>query len=192
LHFLQKLVEWIVIKDKQLFIFINSKCSNTFFDSILPWCRESTNWVWLYILLIIIVVKKLKIQSYKWVLGAIITVAISDQISSTIIKNLVCRLRPCSDVLFSSQVKLLLHHCSSGYSFTSSHACNHFAIASFMVISLKKISNSFINLWFLWAAIIAFAQVYVGVHYPLDVFCGALLGCGIGTLLGKFYLNKIQ
>jgi undecaprenyl-diphosphatase len=41
----------------------------------------------------------------------------------------------------------------------------------------------------LWAAAIAYAQVYVGVHYPLDVICGALLGMAFGITVGTFF-NK--
>ena len=72
--------------------------------------------------------------------------------------------------------------CGSGYSFTSSHATNHFAIALFLVLLWGR-KHPFLRYLFpLWAASIALAQVYVGVHYPLDIFVGSLLGVGIGVL----------
>jgi undecaprenyl-diphosphatase len=79
------------------------------------------------------------------------------------------------------QIRFLAKYCGSNPSFTSSHALNHFAFAAFVVNSFKGISK-WIYLLFVWAAIISYSQVYVGVHYPSDVIAGGLLG----TLLGGF------
>jgi undecaprenyl-diphosphatase len=43
-------------------------------------------------------------------------------------------------------------------------------------------------LWWAWAASIAYAQVYVGVHYPLDV----LMGAGLGTALGMLAFQLLR
>jgi undecaprenyl-diphosphatase len=77
------------------------------------------------------------------------------------------------------QIRFLAKYCGSNPSFTSSHALNHFAFAAFVVSSFKGVSK-WIYLLFVWAAIISYSQVYVGVHYPSDVIAGGLLG----TLLG--------
>lgn len=77
--------------------------------------------------------------------------------------------------------------CGSGYSFPSSHAANHFALGVFMAITLK---DKIKNIWWwtmIWAAAVAYAQVYVGVHFPFDVFCGGLLGAGVGRLTGYVF-----
>jgi undecaprenyl-diphosphatase len=89
------------------------------------------------------------------------------------------------------QVRLLLDHCSGGYSFTSSHATNHFGLAMFISQTLKPIINKFRWPLFLWAGSIAYGQVYVGVHYPLDVVVGSLLGCAIGYMVSSFYNSRI-
>lgn len=154
--------------------------------------RESKNWVPLYILLLIFATIKLKKQVWIWILFVVLTIVLTDQISSHILKPFIARLRPCTDPIFSPQIRLLLDHCSGGFSFTSSHACNHFGIAVFIIISLGTYLNKWKYLFILWAATICFAQVYVGVHYPLDVLCGGLLGALIGKLTGSFYLNKIK
>ena len=84
-------------------------------------------------------------------------------------------LRPCADPLMTGKVNLLLDHCSGGFSFTSSHAANHFGLAMFLFISLTPLFKKYTCLFFIWAGIISYAQVYVGVHYPLDVLAGAMI-----------------
>jgi undecaprenyl-diphosphatase len=45
--------------------------------------------------------------------------------------------------------------------------------------------------FFIWAATIAYGQVYVGVHYPLDILAGTGLGCLIGYLTGTYFNKRI-
>jgi len=106
-------------------------------------------------------------------------------------KNWVARPRPCRDEFFMNQVRLILNNCPGGYSFPSSHAVNHFGFAMFIFITLRPIFKNWGYLFFLWAATICYGQVYVGVHYPVDVLCGAALGCMIGYLTASFYNRKI-
>lgn len=103
-------------------------------------------------------------------------------------KKNVKRLRPCNQIELQENINVLVP-CGSGYSFTSSHATNHFAIATLVSFTLFNASRVALVLLFSWAATIALGQVYVGVHYPLDITIGAL----IGILVGHFcvYLFKI-
>jgi undecaprenyl-diphosphatase len=77
-------------------------------------------------------------------------------------------------------------------SFTSNHAANHFALATFCFITLKSAFKGYTWLFYLWAALIGYAQVYVGVHYPLDVLGGAAMGIFIGMLAGSFFQRRIR
>jgi undecaprenyl-diphosphatase len=79
-------------------------------------------------------------------------------------------------------INFLAKYCGANGSFPSSHAVNHFAFATYAFVSLRKISSYFWIL-FIWAAIISISQVYVGVHYPLDIICGAILGFSIGYFI---------
>jgi len=83
----------------------------------------------------------------------------------------------------------LLVHCGRAYSFTSSHAANHFAIAVFISLTLGLLYSWIKWPLLLWAGSIAYGQVYVGVHYPLDVIVGSLVGIIIGYLVAKLYLS---
>ncbi len=76
-------------------------------------------------------------------------------------------------------MRFLANYCPSSSSFTSSHACNHFAMAFFIYRTLRQTSRWW-SLVFPWAAMISYTQIYVGVHFPVDVICGALLGLLIG------------
>ncbi len=185
-------INWLIQKDKALFLFINKQHTNTFFDWLMPILRESKTWISLYILLLVFATSKLKKKVWIWMLFAAITILLTDQISSHIFKPLFGRLRPCTDIDFSPQVRLLLDHCSGGFSFTSSHACNHFGIALFIITTLSAYLKRWKYAFIFWATAICFAQVYVGVHYPLDVLCGAALGVLIGRLTGNFCLKKIN
>lgn len=173
-------METILSLDQILFSFINQDLANPLLDTIMPYWREKTTWIPLYAAILIISFFRL---SWKKALLFIIllagTVGVADQISSQWIKKSVKRVRPCNDQLVQEEVHLLVD-CGSGYSFTSSHATNHFAIAFFIAFILFSNKKMWRILLLFWAATIAFGQVYVGVHYPLDVTVGALLGIIIG------------
>ena len=191
LTFFQKYWAWLCHWDTWLFLKINTEWTNPFLDSISPWWREANAWVPLYLFLIIFGIINFKKKVWYWLLFTAITLTLSDQLSSNLIKNLVERPRPCRDEFLADKVRLLLNNCSGGYSFTSSHATNHFAFAVFIFITLQPFFKKWTYLFFVWAATICYGQVYVGVHYPLDVVCGAILGCGIGYLTGTFFTKKI-
>jgi membrane-associated phospholipid phosphatase len=191
LSFFQKIWAWVEGCDTWLFLHINGKWINPFFDSVFPWWREANTWAPLYLFLIVFALLNFKQKAYPWILFATITVTITDQLNSTFIKNWIARPRPCRDEFFMSEVRLILNNCSGGYSFPSSHAVNHFGFAMFLFITLRPILKNWGWLFFLWAATICYGQVYVGVHYPVDILCGAVLGCGIGYLTATFYNKKI-
>ncbi len=187
--FWQGVFEWLNKWDTQLFLQINTVWTNPILDNIYPWFRESNTWVPLYLFLILFVSMNFKEKAVSWLLFVVITLTLTDQLSSNLIKNLVARPRPCSDPYFMDQVRLLLNNCSGGYSFTSSHATNHFGFAMFIVLTLQPIFKKWSRLFFVWAAAISYGQVYVGVHYPLDILCGGLLGSLIGYITSKTYLH---
>lgn len=176
------IIQW----DQYCFELINQGLRNPFMDWLLPFWREKTFWIPLYIALVGFSIWKFRKKAIYFILGAGLTVGVADTMSSKVIKPLVHRLRPCNDPVFKEEVHLLVR-CGSGYSFTSSHASNHFAIALFLIYTLGGVYPIITWPLILWAASISFGQVYVGVHYPLDVLSGAFLGIWIGWGMAKFY-----
>jgi undecaprenyl-diphosphatase len=106
------------------------------------------------------------------------------------VKEFFDRVRPCSEPTLAGHVRLLLNRCPSSGSFTSSHAVNHFGIATFIYVTMKDIFKNSGKLFFIWAATICYGQVYVGVHYPLDVIGGAVLGCLLGYAIAMIFKSQ--
>lgn len=175
--------------DRWLFTKINQDWTNSFLDNIFPLWREAITWLPLYVFLGIFVFLNFGQKAWPWVLALVFTVILTDQASSHIFKPLANRPRPCHDPLLSDHIRLLLQYCSDSAGFTSSHATNHFGLAFFIYHTLKSYFGKWGYLFFFWAATISYGQVYIGVHYPLDVICGALIGSCIGYFMSKQF-NK--
>lgn len=171
--------------DATLFHFINTGLSNPVFDAILPFCREKWLWAPVYLFLGAFLGLNFGGKGWIFILTMVVAVGFADFTSSSVIKKNVQRTRPCNDPTMLVQLRV---PCGSGYSFTSSHAANHFAAAVFIIGLLGHLRRWIRPLALSWAGLIAFSQVYVGVHYPLDVIGGAILGSVIGWAAVKMLL----
>lgn len=174
--------------DQDLFFFINRDLGNPVLDAIMPWWREKKTWIPLYLLLIIFSLVRFKLKGLTFILAVILAAGLADVVSSHIMKPTFERVRPCNDPGLQDAIELRAG-CGKAYSFTSSHATNHMAVATIIALTLGLIYPKIRWLAYLWAGSIAFAQVYVGVHYPTDVLVGALIGWGIGNIVAKTYLR---
>jgi undecaprenyl-diphosphatase len=182
-------MEQLVGYDKELFRIINYRWSNAFFDWLMPWLRNAEMWYPFYLFIILLVTVNFKKNVWWWIIVGAGTVILTDFISSGIIKNNIMRTRPCNDAEIASWINVLVGYRPQSSGFTSSHAANHFGMAMFFHLTLKPYIKKWSVLFFLWAFSISFSQVYVGVHYPLDITGGALIGILIGYLSGKSF-NK--
>lgn len=182
-HYIQPYDFWLIQK-------INQDWGNSFFDTVLPYLRETRTWIPLYLFLIFFSVLNFGKKGWWWILGVILTAAVADLVSSQLIKQTVMRLRPCQDPEVAPYLRFFVRYCPGSSSFTSSHATSHFAQASFFFYTLYPIMKKWGYIFFVWAASIAFTQVYVAVHYPFDVVCGAILGIFLGWTIYQLYTRK--
>ena len=181
------MLEQLIQFDQNLFFTINHGLSNSFFDWLMPALRNRFFWTPLYLFIIIFSIRTYGKQGWIMILFLGLTFGCTDFISSSLIKPTVQRLRPCNDPEIKSDVKNLID-CGSGYSFPSSHASNHFGLAVFLIVMFFSKWKLILPIGLLWAASISFAQVYVGVHYPVDILAGAMLGGMIGFMMGTILL----
>jgi len=181
------------VKQVDYFLFskMNGEWHNAFLDSVIPFIRESYLWIPFYFFLILFTTINFKIKGWYWVLFFILNAMLSDFVSSTLIKGNLFRLRPCHDPSLADKVRFLVSYCPTSSGFTSSHAANHFAITMFIFTTFKKALSPYWAFLFLWACIISYAQVYVGVHFPLDIFCGAIVGLILGYIPAKIFNDRI-
>lgn len=192
MFFLQTNTNWftgIDAFDRKLFFLINNNLANNFFDAVMPFLREANTWIPLYVFMLVFAAVNFGKRGWLWMMFVICTVALCDLVSSHLVKEFIFRVRPCQNPAMAQQIRILANYCPHSSSFTSSHATNHFGLAMFFVVTLRTYTSAWITLFFWWAAVICFAQVYVGVHYPLDVLAGGLLGCTIGYFTGVFFNN---
>jgi membrane-associated phospholipid phosphatase len=182
-------MEQLLSYDRHLFKIINNQWSNSFFDWLMPFLRTAETWYPLYLFLFLLIGVNFKKTAFWWILLAIGTVILTDFVSSNLMKQNIIRLRPCNEPSIASWVHVLVGYRPQSSSFTSSHAATHFGMAMFFYLTLKTRFGNWPLIFFFWAFCISFAQVYVGVHYPLDIICGGLIGILIGYLSGKSF-NK--
>lgn len=174
--------------DQYLFFAINKGLSNPFFDWLMPYLRNRYLWTPLYLFMAIFFVRNYGKQGWMIVFFLGLTFGISDYLSSSVIKPAFERLRPCNDPIIKPEINSLVV-CGTGFSFPSSHAANHFALAVFLITIFYEKWKPIILFGVLWAFSISFAQIYVGVHYPGDVIFGGILGAMIGYITGTVLLN---
>ena len=176
--------------DRELFYFINYTLSNPVFDWLMPLMRNPKFWIPLYLFIIIFCLWRYRKQGVILIVTLSLSVGFADFTSASLIKKQVQRVRPCRDAATSATV-ISRVPCGTGYSFPSTHATDHFAIAVFLSCLFYKKWPWVVPALVLWAAVICFAQVYVGVHFPVDVICGAIYGSLVGWLFAIGF-KKLQ
>ena len=167
------MIESIKDWDEKAFLWLNSFHSDGL-DPIVLQLTQTITWIPLYLLLLYLIYRKDQ-KNTAWVIGGVmLTILLADQVSSGFMKPYFERLRPCHDPQWVG----LIHNygrCGGLYGFVSSHAANTFGMATFLTLILRKKQKGIYWL-FLYALVVSYSRIYLGVHYPLDVFFGALVG----------------
>ncbi len=185
------MTEYVTKLDEELFIFLNSFHWD-WLDPIMYQMSQTITWIPFYAVLVFFIYKSDPKISW-WVFGGVaLSILIADQTTSGLMKPFFERLRPCHDERWDG----IVHNygrCGGLYGFASSHAANTFAIATFLNLKIGSKIN-YLKWLFLWAAIISYTRLYLGVHYPIDILIGAFIGVlagGISWFLIVFIKREI-
>lgn len=184
------MIEWLEDIDRSIFLFLNG-LNHPLLDQPMYYMSEEMFWLPLYLLFIWLVAKNYNWKIALWtLLGVALVVTIGDRVSVELFKNVFERYRPTRNIEIGHLVHTVNGYRGGKFGFVSSHATNYFGIATFLML-IFRINYGVKALWLLvWAALIAYTRIYLGVHYPADIVCGALLGMGIGY--GVFYIFKAK
>lgn len=177
--------------DTQLFIFLNG-INSPFWDVVMKWISGSKSWIPMYLVIVAYIVYKFRWKAIITLVFIALVVTLADQLSVKAFKEVFERLRPCHNPELQDIVHLVKNKCGGKYGFVSSHAANTFGVAFFLSLFFKN--RNFSIFIFVWASIVSYSRIYLGVHYPFDILGGATLGAIIGYLvylLHNFTLQKI-
>lgn len=179
------MLEQLIQFDKELFLTLNG-INAPWADTIFYYITNKYTWIPLYAVLLYALYKKQGLTATFGIsiAAVILLITATDQITYNVFKQGLERLRPCHDPELIQLVHLVTDRCGGMYGFVSGHSANSFAAAYFVVHQFNKkwLSASL----FIWAAVVAYSRVYVGVHFPGDIFFGAIIGLFIAAGVVQF------
>ena len=173
------MIETLNTFDVNLFVLLNS-LHNEFFDKFMWLVSGKFEWIAMYVMLAVVLFRRDWRSAIAVLIGIAVTIFLADQISSGLIKNLVMRPRPSHNDDISSVIHLINNYHGGRYGFVSSHAANCFALVVFLSCLFKH--RIFTLTGLLWAVLVSYSRIYIGVHYPGDILGGTV----VGVLTGLF------
>ncbi len=189
------MIEKILDLDSYLFLYLNNLGSQ-YYDNFWIFLSRTEANVMVYLVILIAYIysinnkKRTKIL-FHLIIAIAILITISDQ-TSNLFKDSFQRLRPCYNELISDSLRLVKDSCGGRYGFFSAHASNSFSLAIFFGLLLRSSNKLLILLFAIYAFLISYSRIYLGVHYPIDILVGTIFGTINAIVLYKIYLYSFN
>lgn len=180
---LQSLIDW----DTAMLLWLNGwHCD--YFDNLIEMMTWKFTWIPFYVALAVFVYKHSTPKAaLSFILFAVLLLAMNDQICSSLIRPMVGRLRPSNlDNPVSAMVHIVDGYRGGRFGFPSAHATNSWGLAFFVIYLFKHKILSMTMV--IWALLVSYTRIYLGVHYVGDILAGLLLGLLNATIV--YYLFK--
>jgi len=180
---LDQLIEF----DTELFLYLNRLGTETW-DWF--WMAYTTKWHWIpfYALLAYLLYKRLGTKMVVLtIIIAILMISFTDQITN-LFKSGFERFRPCHQDGVKDIMRLVKENCGGRYGYFSGHSSNSMGVAMLVGLMLKNKYKYLIYILVIWAILMGYSRIYIGVHYPLDVISGFIFGGLSG--FGFYKLDK--
>ncbi|MFH6601942.1 phosphatase PAP2 family protein [Maribacter algicola] len=183
--------EELIRYDKELFLFLNN-LGNPSWDGFWMFVTNKFSSIPIYILLILLTHRYFGAKKTLWVILSAIVLVVAVNGLADFFKYGVQRLRPCYDPEVNLLMRLVKDTCGGKFGYFSAHAANSFAIAFFFTAVLRRKLRYIGFLLMAWAFLMAYSRIYIGVHFPLDVLTGGLLGLFLSWIASKLYIFAQQ
>ena len=183
--FLLSIIDSLNKIDRKIFVFIQS-LNASWLDPVMMALRYPQTWIPVYVFMFFWIFRYQKKFLWQLALLTLVVVGTTDFVSASVLKPLFARPRPCAEIALQGVVRDLIG-CGGQFGMPSSHASNHFGLATFWYFCVKWMTGrKWYWLW-VWAFLVCYAQVYVGKHYPGDILAGTVLGMSVGYLFASLF-----
>ena len=185
------MLEELLTYDKEIFLLLNNLGSSTWYGFWMFITNKFSS-IPIYLLLIFLSFKQFGAKkTFILVVSAILMIVVTNGLAD-FFKYGVARLRPCYDADVSELMRLVKNSCGGKFGYFSAHASNSMAVAVFFSIVLKQKYKFIGVLLLIWAILVGYSRIYIGVHFPLDVFSGMAIGLFFGWLFAKLHIFTLR
>lgn len=187
------MIEEILKLDSKLFLYLNNLGTPEFDAFWTTLSRTEANiLMYLFLICLFFYVQKIRpkfLNIFYLIFVIALMITISDQ-GANLFKDSFQRLRPCYNESLKDSLRLVKENCGGKYGFFSAHASNSYSLAIFFGLLFKNRIRYIILITIVYASLISYSRIYLGVHFPIDIIIGSSFGLCVGFIMHSFVYLK--